>query len=48
MRFIDHVSHISIDFLREESGAPFIEHVLLSSLIAVVCALFILALSKDQ
>lgn len=48
MRFVNNVSHISIDFLREESGASFIEHVLLGSLIVVVCTLFIMALNKDS
>lgn len=48
MRFIHHVSHISMDFLKEESGSSFMAHVLLGALIAVVCTLLILALKKDS
>lgn len=36
------------NFLREESGASFYECALVASLIAVVCALALLALSKNK
>lgn len=48
MRFINYASHISIDFLKEESGTSFVEHVLLGALVAVVCTLLIMALHKDS
>lgn len=48
MRFLNHVSHISSDFLREESGSSLIEHLLLGSLIAVVFTLCLLGLNKDS
>lgn len=48
MRFMDHVTHISMIFLKEESGSSFMEHVLLGALIAVICTLFILAMNKDS
>lgn len=46
MRLPDDVLHGVINFLEEESGAPFIEYVLIGSLIAVVFGLFLLAYSK--
>lgn len=48
MRFMNHVSYISIDFLREESGASLAEHLLVFSLVAVVFTLCLLALKKDS
>jgi hypothetical protein len=47
MRFVNYVSHISADFMMEESGASLMESVLLCSLISVVFALCLLALNKD-
>lgn len=40
MRLPDYVSYTLIEFLKEESGAPLIEYVLIASLIAVVFGLF--------
>lgn len=48
MRFVNYVSHISNDFLKEESGSSFMEHILLGALIVVVCTLFFMALNKDS
>ena len=36
------------EFLREESGGPFIEYVLIGSLIAVVGGLFFMVLNKTN
>jgi Flp pilus assembly pilin Flp len=47
MRLPDYVSHILIEFLKEESGAPLIEYVLIASLAAAVCGLFLMAFNKD-
>ena len=47
MRFIDQVLHASSNFLKDESGATFIEFVLIGSLIAAVLGLFLLVLNKD-
>lgn len=44
---INHVPHTFIDFLKEESGIFPMEYVLISSIIAVVFTLFLLALYKD-
>ncbi len=38
--------NLVVEFLKEESGAPFIEYVLIASLIAVVGGLFYIALNK--
>ena len=40
------VLHTIINFLKEESGAPLMEYVLIGSLIVVVSGLFLLAFSK--
>ena len=48
MRLVDYFSHILINFLKEESGAPLIEYALIDSLIAVVCGLFLLAIGKGS
>lgn len=47
MRLPEDVLHTIINFLKEESGAPLIEYVLIGSLIAAVAGLFLIALSKD-
>ena len=47
MRLIDRVMHTSSTFMKEESGAPLIEYVLIGSLVAAVLGLFLLALNKD-
>lgn len=47
MRLIDRVLHTSSAFMKEESGAPLIEYVLIGSLVAAVLGLFLLALNKD-
>jgi hypothetical protein len=48
MRFVNYVSHISLDFMMEESGAALMESVLVGSLVAVVFTLCLLALNKDS
>ncbi len=48
MRLPDDVLHTVINFLKDESGAPLIEYVLIGSLITVVFGLFLLAFSKDK
>ena len=47
MRLPDDVLHTIVKFLKEESGAPYIEYILTGSLIAVVFGLFLLVISKD-
>ena len=47
MRLPGDVLHTIINFLKEESGAPLMEYVLIGSLIVVVSGLFLLALIKD-
>ncbi len=47
MQSVDYVLQTLIDFSKEESGASLIEYVLIGSIIAVVCALSLLALSKE-
>lgn len=44
---INYVPHTLVDFLKEESGVFPIEYVLIGSIIAVVSALFLLALYKE-
>ena len=46
MELPDDVLHTIINFLKEESGAPLMEYVLIGSLIVVVSGLFLLAFSK--
>lgn len=48
MRFVNYVSHISSDFLREESGSSPMENILLGALIVVVFTLLMLALNKGS
>lgn len=48
MRFVNYVSYISLDFMAEESGASFMENVLVGSLIAVVLTLCLLAMNRDS
>lgn len=48
MRFVKHVSHISSDFFRDESGSSPIENILLGTLIVVVFTLLLLALNKGS
>ena len=40
--------NLVIEFLKEESGAPFIEYALIGSLIAVVGGLFFLVFNKTN
>ena len=47
MQLPDYVPLILLKFLKEESGAPLIEYVLIGSLITVVSWLFIMALNKN-
>ena len=47
MQLIDRVLHTSRTFMKEESGAPLIECVLIGSLVAAVLGLFLLALNKN-
>jgi Flp pilus assembly pilin Flp len=47
MPLVDYFPHISY-FLKEESGAPFIEHILIAALVTTIFALFYLALKKDN
>lgn len=47
MQLPDYVSLVLFKFLKEESGAPLIEYVLIASLITVVSWLFIMALNKN-
>lgn len=47
MRLVDSVSHISVYFLKDESGASLIEGVLVASLVAVVVGLFLMAFNKN-
>ena len=46
MRLPDDVLHTMVNFLKDESGAPFIEYVLIGSLIAAVSGLFLIAFGK--
>ena len=47
-RLIDQVFHANVNFLKEESGASFIECALVGSLIAAVAGLFLLVLNKHK
>ncbi|SFC26415.1 hypothetical protein SAMN05216344_112122 [Polaromonas sp. OV174] len=47
MLSVDYLSHAFITFLEEETGASNMEYLLIGSMIAVVFALFMLALHKE-
>lgn len=48
MRFVKYVSHISKDFLSDESGSSFMENILLGALVVVVFILLLMALNKNS
>lgn len=48
MRFVNYVSHISKDFLSDETGSSRMENILLGALIVVVFTLLLMALNKDS